>query len=156
MTAARRMRSRVCLTPSGSVGLPTGRYTGLPRAGKPTDDAFIEAFNGRFRAECLNAHWFPSLCGRPGTDGGRRKYYEERPHRSIGQKPPAMPLTHVGAPARRRDKPENSSLSAIQRWVSLHNSRGSHRRWMKVQWHGGQERIIPRAHNSMSYRRRRD
>ena len=91
------MRSRVCLTPSGSVGLPTGRYTGLPRAGKPTDDAFIEAFNGRFRAECLNAHWFPSLCGRPGTDGERRKYYEERPHRSIGQKPPAMPLTHVGA-----------------------------------------------------------
>ena len=25
---------------------------------KPTDNAFIEAFNGRFRAECLNAHWF--------------------------------------------------------------------------------------------------
>ena len=27
------------------------------RPGKPTDNAFIEAFNGRFRAECLNAHW---------------------------------------------------------------------------------------------------
>ena len=26
------------------------------RPGKPTDNAFIEAFNGRFRAECLNAH----------------------------------------------------------------------------------------------------
>ncbi|MDA9536964.1 transposase, partial [Bradyrhizobium sp. CCBAU 21362] len=25
------------------------------------DNAFIEAFNGRFRAECLNAHWFLSL-----------------------------------------------------------------------------------------------
>ncbi|PDS54826.1 hypothetical protein CO660_31890, partial [Rhizobium sp. L9] len=25
---------------------------------KPTDNAFIEAFNGRFRAECLNQHWF--------------------------------------------------------------------------------------------------
>ncbi|PCK77180.1 hypothetical protein CPT34_31515, partial [Rhizobium sophoriradicis] len=23
---------------------------------KPTDNAFIEAFNGRFRAECLNQH----------------------------------------------------------------------------------------------------
>ena len=31
------------------------------RPGKPTDNAFIEAFNGRFRAECLNAHWFLSL-----------------------------------------------------------------------------------------------
>jgi putative transposase len=26
------------------------------RPGKPTDNAFIEAFNGRFRSECLNAH----------------------------------------------------------------------------------------------------
>jgi putative transposase len=31
------------------------------RPGKPTDNAFIEAFNGRFWAECLNAHWFMSL-----------------------------------------------------------------------------------------------
>lgn len=37
------------------------------RPGKPTDNAFIEAFNGRFRAECLNAHWFP--CGCPGKNG---------------------------------------------------------------------------------------
>lgn len=44
------------------------------RPGKPTDNAFIEAFNGRFRAECPNAHWFLSLvpepCGRPRKDGG--------------------------------------------------------------------------------------
>jgi putative transposase len=31
------------------------------RPGKPTDNTFIEAFNGRFRAECLNAHWFLTL-----------------------------------------------------------------------------------------------
>ena len=31
------------------------------RPGKPTDNAFIEAFNSRFRAECLNQHWFMSL-----------------------------------------------------------------------------------------------
>ena len=29
--------------------------------GKPTDNGFIEAINSRFRAECLNAHWFLSL-----------------------------------------------------------------------------------------------
>lgn len=28
------------------------------RPGKPTDNAFIDAFNGCFRAECLNQHWF--------------------------------------------------------------------------------------------------
>ena len=31
------------------------------RPGKPTDNAFIEAFNGRLRTECLNTHWFLSL-----------------------------------------------------------------------------------------------
>ena len=31
------------------------------RPGKPTDNAFIEAFNGRLRTECLNAHWFLTL-----------------------------------------------------------------------------------------------
>ena len=31
------------------------------RAGKPTDDVLIEAFNGRIRAECLNQHWFLAL-----------------------------------------------------------------------------------------------
>ena len=31
------------------------------RRGKPTDNAAIESFNGRFRDECLNVHWFESL-----------------------------------------------------------------------------------------------
>ena len=31
------------------------------RPGKPTDNGFIEAFNSKLRAECLNAHWFMSL-----------------------------------------------------------------------------------------------
>lgn len=31
------------------------------RPGKPTDNGFIEAFNSKFRAECLNAHWFMTL-----------------------------------------------------------------------------------------------
>lgn len=33
----------------------------LSRPGKQTDNAFIEAFNGHLRAECLNVHWFLSL-----------------------------------------------------------------------------------------------
>ncbi len=31
------------------------------RPGKSTDNAFIEAFNGRFREECFNTHWGLSL-----------------------------------------------------------------------------------------------
>lgn len=31
------------------------------RPGKPTDNAFIESFNGSFRDECLNVHWFLSI-----------------------------------------------------------------------------------------------
>ena len=31
------------------------------RPGKPTDNAFVEAFDSRVRAECMNAHWFLTL-----------------------------------------------------------------------------------------------
>jgi putative transposase len=31
------------------------------RPGKPSQNAFIESFNGRFRDECLNQHWFLDL-----------------------------------------------------------------------------------------------
>lgn len=50
------------------------------RPGKPTDNAFIEAFNGRFRAECLNAHWFLSLAdAREKLEAWRKDYNEHRP-----------------------------------------------------------------------------
>lgn len=59
------------------------------RPGKPTDNAFIEAFNGRFRAECLNAHWFLSLDdAREKLETWRRYYNEQRPHGAIGYNVP--------------------------------------------------------------------
>ena len=59
------------------------------RPGKPTDNAFIESFNGKFRAECLNAHWFMSLDdARRKCEAWRRDYNEERPHSAIGNKTP--------------------------------------------------------------------
>ena len=59
------------------------------RPGKPTDNAFIESFNGKFRAECLNAHWFMSLDdAREKCEAWRRDYNEVRPHSAIGNKPP--------------------------------------------------------------------
>ena len=47
------------------------------RPRKPTDNAVIEAFNGRFRAECLNAHWFMSLADAHEKLEDWRKYYNE-------------------------------------------------------------------------------
>ena len=59
------------------------------RPGKPTDNAFIESFNGKFRSECLNAHWFMSLDdARRKCEAWRRDYNEERPHSAIGNRPP--------------------------------------------------------------------
>ena len=61
------------------------------RPGKPTDNAYIEAFNGRFRAECLNAHWFLSLAdAQKKVEDWRRYYNEERPHGAIGNRPPIL------------------------------------------------------------------
>jgi putative transposase len=59
------------------------------RPGKPTDNAFIESFNGKFRAECLNVHWFMSLDdARRKCEAWRRDYNGERPHSAIGNKVP--------------------------------------------------------------------
>jgi putative transposase len=59
------------------------------RPGKPTDNAFIESFNGKFRAECLNAHWFLSLDdARAKMEEWRKDYNTVRPHSAIGNKPP--------------------------------------------------------------------
>ncbi len=59
------------------------------RPGPPTDDAFIESFDGKFRAECLNQHWFMSRDDAVAKCGTwRRDYNEVRPHGDIGSKPP--------------------------------------------------------------------
>jgi putative transposase len=54
------------------------------RPGKPTDNAHIEAFNARLRAECLNACWFLSLTdARDRLEAWRHDYNDERPHGSL-------------------------------------------------------------------------
>ena len=69
------------------------------RPGKPTDNAFIESLNGKFRAECLNANWFLSLDeARRKCEAWRRDYNEERPHSAIGNKVPAELHRTTGNP----------------------------------------------------------
>ena len=52
--------------------------------GKPTQNCFVESFNGRFRDECLNEHWFLSMRhAREVIEDWRKEYNEERPHSSL-------------------------------------------------------------------------
>jgi len=54
--------------------------------GKPTQNAFVESFNGKFRKYCLNLHWFRSLDeARDTINEWRRNYNEERPHSFPGR-----------------------------------------------------------------------
>lgn len=57
--------------------------------GKPTQNCFVESFNGKFRDECLNENWFADLAHACRTiEAWRRDYNEIRPHSSLGGLPP--------------------------------------------------------------------
>jgi putative transposase len=59
------------------------------RPGKPTDNAFIESFNGKLRAECLNQHWFLSLDdAQEVVEAWREDYNRNRPHSALGDRSP--------------------------------------------------------------------
>jgi putative transposase len=57
--------------------------------GKPTQNAFIESFNGKFRDECLNENWFLTLPeAREKIERWRRDYNQARPHSALGYRTP--------------------------------------------------------------------
>ena len=57
--------------------------------GKPTQNAYVESFNGKFRDECLNEHWFLSIRhAREVIATWRQEYNEERPHSSLDDQTP--------------------------------------------------------------------
>ena len=75
--------------------------------GKPTQNAFIESFNGKLRDECLNQHWWYGLREAQLTiEAWRRDYNDVRPHESLRWQTPAafaaawaggMPPAHAEA-----------------------------------------------------------
>jgi putative transposase len=59
------------------------------RPGRPVENAYVESFNGRFRDECLNEHWFLSMAhAREVIERWRIEYNTERPHSSLGDLSP--------------------------------------------------------------------
>ncbi len=62
----------------------------LIEPGRPMQNGYIESFNGKFRDECLNDHWFRTLHQARSTIAiWRQDYNEVRPHSSVGRIPPA-------------------------------------------------------------------
>ncbi len=60
------------------------------RLGKPTDNAYVESFNGHFRKECLDQHWFATLAeAREVIEAWRVEDNEERSPRALQQRTPA-------------------------------------------------------------------
>jgi putative transposase len=61
----------------------------LIQPGRPMQNGYIESFNGKFRDECLNEHWFETLMqAREIVRVWVQDYNEERPHSSLGRIPP--------------------------------------------------------------------
>lgn len=52
-------------------------------------NAVVESFNGTFRNECVNAHWFTTLGdAKQVIEAWRQEYNESRPHRALGERTP--------------------------------------------------------------------
>jgi len=81
LTTARNLpvASLIC----GHIIMVSG-LTSRGRASKPTDNTYIETFNGFFRYECLNIHWFASLSeARRLIKAWRRDYNDSCPHMAL-------------------------------------------------------------------------
>ena len=60
------------------------------RPGKPTDNCYVETFNGSVRDECLNVHWFETLeDARAKIEAWRIDYNDSRPHPGLKDMTPA-------------------------------------------------------------------
>ena len=69
----------------------------LIEPGKPNQNAYIESFNGRFRDECLNEHWFTSLAHAQAIiETWRHEYNEDRPKKGLGGLTPALYARQTG------------------------------------------------------------
>ncbi|WP_415671465.1 IS3 family transposase [Vibrio parahaemolyticus] len=80
----------------------------LIQAGKPTQNAYIESFNGKFRDECLNEHWFRDLShARELISIWRMDYNENRPHSALDY------LTPSEFAATTRTSRNNGNLTSI-------------------------------------------
>ena len=83
----------------------------LIQPGRPMQNGYIESFNGKFRDECLNEHWFQTLPqARSEIASWRQDYNEVRPHSSLGRMPPA----EFAQRHRTKNQPPSASSNEIK------------------------------------------
>ena len=93
--------------------------------GKPTQNAFIEAFNGRLRDKCLNESWFHSLSeARRVIEAWREDYNTVRPHGRLGKLPPSLFAAATISPPQRGEA-LRSLLGSVPRPVASPSLTGS-------------------------------
>ena len=93
--------------------------------GKPTQNAFVESFNGRLRDELLNETVFVSLAhARAALDAWKHDYNTVRPHSGLGNLPPAA-YAKLSAPATQRDGTLRSIGGSAPRPVAPPSQTGS-------------------------------
>ena len=86
------------------------------RRGKPQDNVLVEAFNSRFRQECLNEHWFLSVAdAQEKIEAWRNHYNAERPHSSLGNLAPEGFARESAATA----AVANQELVCLTTWKTL-------------------------------------
>ena len=80
------------------------------RPGKPIENAYVESFNGKFRDECLNEHWFISMVdAQIEIEAWRIDYNTVRPHSSLQNRTPdQFAQLSRGARPLPRPRPEDS------------------------------------------------
>ena len=85
--------------------------------GKPIQNAFVESFNGRFRDECLNEHWFLHLAdARRIIEAWRIDYNSNRPHSALGYATPeGFASSHQGhAPGEMTNSARKGQTQAVE------------------------------------------
>jgi putative transposase len=81
------------------------------RPGKPIENAYVESFNGKFRDECLNEHWFVNLADAQAIiERWRVDYNTVRPHSALdGAAPDQFAQTSAGARRLSPARPDHGS-----------------------------------------------
>lgn len=90
----------------------SGVTVDFSRPGKPTDNAFVESFNGRLREECLNLHWFESIeDARTKLTAWQEEYNQRRPHSALDfQTPSEFAAAMRVLPSQSQEEMPNSAI----------------------------------------------
>jgi len=116
------------------------------RPGKPVENAYIESFNGKFRDECLNQHWYFTMAhARRAIEAWRIEYNSER-------RTARSPTAHRRSSHEevwQRGKIEYRHAREIKTHLLSENTRVAHRKWLGFEGH-------PRESRKQSRRVRRE